>query len=481
MILSVFSLFFSLTICFSPRPRVPLPCASAGRQARVHEGAGNNLQAQGKVRVMGKGTWENVRPGVYRVSFSMGRDPVTGRYVNPPKRTCYTTAKSKSAQLKEVEAFAMEYRRELNEKGIVYAPATMTMGKFLDSYHKSRKGLIRASTYERESQHIKCAKKMLARHRLSEVTPPILRAIYSNALSEETVSASEVYEVNKLLRKAFKQGMSDGLVSTNPAEAVKIRQPQYKEKQVLTAKQAAEFKSKLLELPLGPYPVAALLLLETGCRRGEILGLQWKNVMLPDRRLVICQQLTKELEITSPKSAMSNRIISISGSTVEMLERWMEAQKEQFAARRVDWTDEAFVAHCITFETVVEDGGEAKVPVGSFIQPHNFNRWFKDFCADNGFGRYTKNARTITRAGKTLHRRTAYEGILPHSLRHTQSTLLIGSGVDVKTVQARLGHSSPSLTLKQYTRALSKNDEAASALFDELLEASAAPGRDVSR
>ena len=65
----------------------------------------------------------------------------------------------------------------------------------------------------------------------------------------------------------------------------------------------------------------------------------------------------------------------------------------------------------LTVEATAEDGGEAKVPVGSFIQPHNFNRWFKDFCADNGFGRYTKNARTITRAGRTLVRGNGYEGI----------------------------------------------------------------------
>ena len=135
----------------------------------------------------------------------------------------------------------------------------------------------------------------------------------------------------------------------------------------------------------------------------------------------------------------------------------------------------------LTVEATAEDGGEAKVPVGSFIQPHNFNRWFKDFCADNGFGRYTKNARTITRAGRTLVRGNGYEGIKPHSLRHTQGTLLIGNGVDVKTVQARPGHSDPGLTLRQYTRALSENDAAATELFDELLEASAAPGRDVSR
>ena len=96
--------------------------------------------------------------------------------------------------------------------------------------------------------------------------------------------------------------------------------------------------------------------------------------------------------------------------------------------------------------------------VGGLYDPTNFERWWSAFRKAHGF--------------PTLKF---------HELRHTQATQLLANGVDVKTVQARLGHSDPGLTLRQYTRALSKNDEAASALFDELLEASAAPGRDVSR
>ena len=195
--------------------------------------------------------------------------------------------------------------------------------------------------------------------------------------------------------------------------------------------------------------------------------------MLPDRRLVICQQLTKELEITSPKSAMSNRILAISESTVRILERWRELQMELFEEKRVEWTEDAFVSRAFTFKYVEEDGEQIRVPGATFIEPHNLNRWFYNFCADNGFGRYTRNVRTIRRGGRTLVRGNGYEGIKSHSLRHTQGTLLIGNGVDVKTVQARLGHSDPGLTLRQYTRALPENDAAATELFDELLRTSA--------
>ena len=46
-------------------------------------------------------------------------------------------------------------------------------------------------------------------------------------------------------------------------------------------------------------------------------------------------------------------------------------------------------------------------------------------------------------------------------LRHTQATLLIGSGADIKTVQQRLGHSSASLTMDIYAHFIAQNDRVA--------------------
>ena len=80
-----------------------------------------------------------------------------------------------------------------------------------------------------------------------------------------------------------------------------------------------------------------------------------------------------------------------------------------------------------------------------------------------------KVTKTFTRDGKTCIRGTRYSGLVPHALRHTQATLLIGGGSDVKTVQARLGHASPSTTLAIYAHAIEANDRRAAEAFDEML------------
>ena len=56
-----------------------------------------------------------------------------------------------------------------------------------------------------------------------------------------------------------------------------------------------------------------------------------------------------------------------------------------------------------------------------------------------------------------------------HDLRHTQATLLIGHGVDIKTVQGRLGHSRAATTLDTYACALPENDRKAAELFRTLV------------
>jgi integrase len=56
-----------------------------------------------------------------------------------------------------------------------------------------------------------------------------------------------------------------------------------------------------------------------------------------------------------------------------------------------------------------------------------------------------------------------------HALRHTFATLMLGSGVDVKTAQTALGHERAAHTLDLYADAIPGNLERAIAAFDALV------------
>ncbi|MEG1827083.1 tyrosine-type recombinase/integrase [Gordonibacter sp.] len=74
-----------------------------------------------------------------------------------------------------------------------------------------------------------------------------------------------------------------------------------------------------------------------------------------------------------------------------------------------------------------------------------FQRWWRPWRTERGF-----------------------EGLKFHELRHTQATQLLANGVDVKTVQNRLGHSDASLTLNWYAHAVPENDKKAADLVGNL-------------
>jgi site-specific recombinase XerD len=70
---------------------------------------------------------------------------------------------------------------------------------------------------------------------------------------------------------------------------------------------------------------------------------------------------------------------------------------------------------------------------------------------------------------KRILKRANLPSVSLHSLRHTSATLLIGQGIDVRTVSGRLGHSQTSTTMNIYAHQLQSADAAASAALEVVL------------
>ena len=101
---------------------------------------------------------------------------------------------------------------------------------------------------------------------------------------------------------------------------------------------------------------------------------------------------------------------------------------------------------------------------------HNYSRAFRLFAAKNGFGSFEGSREVVGSDGVKRTRYTGYSGLKPHELRHTQATLLVGANADIKTIQARLGHASPSTTLSIYSHFIEANDQKAASVLDDLLK-----------
>ena len=77
----------------------------------------------------------------------------------------------------------------------------------------------------------------------------------------------------------------------------------------------------------------------------------------------------------------------------------------------------------------------------------------------------------MTRRLRKLMRRAGIDGRPPtHGWRHTAATVLVSGGTDIKTVQTRLGHSTPAITLALYVHPTAERNQAAGEHLAELLK-----------
>ena len=210
-------------------------------------------------------------------------------------------------------------------------------------------------------------------------------------------------------------------------------------------------RSKLFGLSHISGLIAVRLMLATGMRRGEALGLQWQSVDFEANQITVCKSLDAQMQHKSPKTKSGIRTLSVDAETMAHLRKWKAFQ--------------AKALHLV----MVKDANGKKRPVeqtdntavccscnGSLYDPTKCAEWWRSYREAIGF--------------PTLRM---------HELRHTQATMLLGNGVGVKDVQARLGHASSSLTLDIYGHAIPANDRAAADLMGAIYGASVEPSAKV--
>jgi integrase len=155
-------------------------------------------------------------------------------------------------------------------------------------------------------------------------------------------------------------------------------------------------------------------------RRGEVLGLRWRDLDLGEGRLSVTQQLIQakgEPRISEPKTETSRRSVALDAETVAVPRGHRKAQAAERLAIGPAYQDEFGLVFCR------EDGTP--------VWPRTFTR---DFAAH------------VKAAGLPV--------IRFHDLRHTHATLALQAGVHPKVVQERLGHAKIGITLDTYSHAI---------------------------
>lgn len=406
---------------------------------------------RGRNPLSGIGTVEKTRTkNKWRIRVSLGKDPVTGKYIKSPSRTITGTKTDATQAL-------LEYRAELMS-GDMPEESDLTIGEYAMQFHNEREHEFRSPlAWQRETYEINRIVEYFGAYRLQALDTRTIRRVYAR-LRKDGFNEGMMHRIHQKLSQIMKQAENDELIQKNPCNPIKISRPKAKERKSLSAEDAQRLNAILLSNEPNAFECAVLLALHTGMRRGEVLGLTWQHVHFDKKKIYVAKQYSCNKIVRDPKSKKSIRWLSFDDEVLEYLMRWKELQKDYLEVQAAKITEEDIdkIVFSQTDESPVVNNS-----YGYYCDPNIFARWFRNFCANNGFGEMGKIEYHTDNDGRTRAKKTGYKGLTFHELRHTQATLLIGNGADIKTVQNRLGHSSASLTMDIYSHAIEQNDRTA--------------------
>ena len=225
-----------------------------------------------------------------------------------------------------------------------------------------------------------------------------------------------------MLHKALADSVRWGDLPRNPASLAAPPKPVRQEMKVWSPEQLRTFVNATQNDRLA---AAWLLLVTTGMRRGEVLGLAWEQVDFTNSRLAVVQSLSvvnyHDVGLIQPKTTKGRRSIALDPATVAALQAHRIRQLEERLQWGEGWHDSDLV---FTREN------------GTTIHPQRMTSWFEQRSRDAGLPK-----------------------IRLHDLRHSYATAALAAGVPAKVVSERLGHASVMITLDTYSHILPSMQE----------------------
>ncbi len=338
---------------------------------------------------------------------------------NLKRRT--VSAKTKDAARLKLKRL-MEEQERLEAEGLPPMDTTVTVSQLLDRWHK----VIVATRRETTASNYRY---MIDGHIVPFVLPggrtlgskKVAKLPFSDvdalldAKREAGLSASTRRLIRSVLVQAINQAMKWRIVTRNEAAMSTPVTVTRSEGRSLSPAQAKRLMETLKICPMGTL---FTVMLTTGMRRGEALGLRWEDVDLKKGVISVRQQLQRingELKATEVKTERSRRSINLAKPTVVALKEHKVTQKRE-RLESPAWTETGYV-----FTTTL----------GTPLDPRNVAKQFESNCLKAKIGKWH-----------------------PHELRHSAATLMLATGIPLQVVSAVLGHASIRITGDVYGHVL---------------------------
>lgn len=339
-------------------------------------------------------------------TVDIGRDPSTGKR----KQKTKTGFKTKKA----AQEACAEMITELS-KGNFVDPKDLLFKDLVEEWLNLSKVRVRDTTFK---NYYRAATTRiipaLGQMKVKEINHATIQK-YINDLIEEGLTPRYIEYLFTVINGATEHGVKTERLIKNPLQHVEVPRPRRRTHTTWSIEEVNRFLHfAKFDNPI--YFIALKIAIHTGMRRGEVLGLRWKDVNLVERKISVTQSLIYDDEgfrFSDLKTSSSKRLISIDDDLANELKRYKAQQNHFKLALGTEYHDIDLVC-----------------------------------CREDGNPIY---ARTLAQHFDSLIKKASVPKIRIHDLRHTHATILLKLGENPKVVSERLGHSTVTMTLDTYS------------------------------
>ncbi len=324
-----------------------------------------------------------------------------------------------------------QIKKELNRQAVLFEEACMKglitsavkFEKFTEQWDKEyAKPRYKKVTYDKTGHVLKRLNAEIGHMRIDKITTRHVQNLIGKfAKGDEKngykpMSPKTIKNYISCMSSVLDYAVRMGLIADNPCRRANLPSVKHTEKDCYTLEEAQAFIDALLADAPQVYQCYFLLAIYGGFRRAELCGLTWDNIDFENQVVSVRKTLNyisgQELQLDTPKTAKSERSLKLPAEIFEHLSMLKEFYRSESERLCDAWQENDFVF---------------KTANGAPLSPQSPLSWLKKFCKREGL-RY----------------------VTVHSFRHLNASLLISNGVDVKTVQACLGHAQASTTMNIY-------------------------------
>lgn len=298
---------------------------------------------------------------------------------------------------------------------------------------------LRSTSYERMKQLTHRVYPAIGHMRMDKITGRHVQQFINDVLlngksikTRKPLSRKTAVHHLSFISDVFTYAVKMDMLSDNPCRKVSVPKGEQKEKEIYSFEELEQLM-KLLETAPLKYQLFFTMVLYTGFRRSEMLGLEWKDIDFEHD--IICVRRTsnytaeKGTYTDTTKTKRSQRTLKIAHFIMEMLNE-LKAEQDNEALRLGD----KWIENDRLFTKWNGEPMNNQTPYG----------WLKEFCGNNGL---------------------AFYGL--HSFRHFTASSLISAGIDVTTVSGALGHCNPGTTLNVYSHMFQNAQARVSTAMDD--------------